>query len=672
MSLNKETQHASGGIESRSFYSQYFPNLDGLRAIAVLSVIIFHLNASYLPIGFIGVDLFFVISGFIITRNILFGIEKKEFSLVSFYLGRVRRILPAMATVLVISLPFFIILQPEYRSETVQSAFYSIISLANYFFATIGDYFGPGSEFSPFLHYWSLSVEEQFYVVWPTLLLLTLSKGKKIAFAAMSAIAALSIMHLLTSYEQTPVYAFFSSLTRGYQFAFGGLFALIGGNERFQRFRKIVALPSLFISVSLIACLPGASGQPGPWIVLLSALFAVTVYGATGSGRILNALLSNKVSRHFGKISYSLYLTHWPISVWLWQVIESDFLFALSALTLTYLTASLLHICIEKPMRFHWKRASYYYVVGCLAVVSWIAVNTLSQLSSSGASISSEAQILEKRIAEPLDADVVPHEKVATNAKICLREATGFRNCHTDVLVVGDSHAPHALLLAENLFSNQHVSSIWHVGCPPLKDIYRDFPPVRRTGASREKLTLACKSRNAKLGADIARSPAKVVIIASRWSMLLNPLNMRAGWGDEITFVAADGSTWSEGENNQRIAESLHELILEIEAADKRVILLGQVPFMSRRHFRCLSNSPEKECVDEFRTDMLLRLDQAYATLSAATKGTKAELIDTRPYFCIEDRCSFTHNGQFLYRDFNHLNEAGAKRLADALPWPDM
>lgn len=166
------------GVETKS---NYRPDIDGLRAVAVLSVIFFHIDKHLLPGGFVGVDIFFVISGFLISLHILQELERRRFSLASFYRRRVKRIAPVMLVVTALTLAASqVLLIPEDARAAAKSAFWSVLSLANFHFYLNEDtgYFAAASNTKPLLHLWSLAVEEQFYLIWPLLLLLVYRKSR--------------------------------------------------------------------------------------------------------------------------------------------------------------------------------------------------------------------------------------------------------------------------------------------------------------------------------------------------------------------------------------------------------------------------------------------------------------------------------------------------------------
>ena len=216
--------------DARPQSTDYRPDIDGLRAIAVLAVIFFHLHESLLPGGFVGVDVFFVISGFLITRNILREIECGAFSLLEFYRRRVKRIAPAMLVVVAVTLLFSqLLMLPEDARSASKSAFASVASLANVYFWLFTDksYFAVSTRELPFLHLWSLGVEEQFYLLWPLALVLLYRPWRALRFAAgmlTLAIGSFALAQALVA--DHPEFTYYMLPTRAGEFALGALVAI--------------------------------------------------------------------------------------------------------------------------------------------------------------------------------------------------------------------------------------------------------------------------------------------------------------------------------------------------------------------------------------------------------------------------------------------------------------
>ncbi len=303
--------------ETRS--STFRTDVEGLRGVAVLAVVLFHANLGGLTGGFVGVDVFFVISGFLITGLLVREhAQTGAIGLAGFYARRVRRLLPAgLATLVVTLVAAVVIVAPIDRAGIAGDAAAAALSVGNVRLALAsGDYFAAVSTASPFLHYWSLGVEEQFYLVWPALLLVTM-RGTKPLVRLGLALAALCITSLAANIWLTdfaPNWAFYSLPTRAWQLGLGGLLAIGGGwiVERAPRLIAVLGWAGLGAITIAFVLYSEAMQYPGLAAIVPTCGAAAVMLGGTvplGPGKVL----SLAPLRFLGRISYSLYLWHWPI-----------------------------------------------------------------------------------------------------------------------------------------------------------------------------------------------------------------------------------------------------------------------------------------------------------------------------------------------------------------------
>ena len=308
------------------------PDIQGLRAFAVLAVVLDHLF-GWPEGGFIGVDVFFVVSGFLITGLLLREYERTgHISFVDFYRKRIKRIMPAAVVVLVftVTTAYFVFGQARFLS-TVVDAIWSLLFAANWRFAAVGtDYFQASGPISPLQHYWSLGVEEQFYFVWPWLMLLVFvlflrgaraGSGNGARIAAGTAIAVLSIASFgwaMWQTAQNPTLAYFSTFTRGWELGIGAALAVIAPwlTRLPARLRPVLAWIGLAGMTASLFLISAESPFPGPAAalpVLATALVIAAGCGAAEHRAV--GVLTNPVSQYIGNISYSMYLWHWPIII---------------------------------------------------------------------------------------------------------------------------------------------------------------------------------------------------------------------------------------------------------------------------------------------------------------------------------------------------------------------
>ena len=309
------------------------PDIEGLRGIAVLLVVLYHAgtlsNSSLqIPGGFIGVDLFFVISGFLITGLLIRERERTgKVSFSRFYARRVRRILPAAAVVLVVTLVIaYQLVALSSRAAVMEDGAASAVSIANIRFAMTTDYFNPtNNSFSPFLHFWSLGVEEQFYFIWPALLALVAWRRPRLGAAvALTAVVIVSFAASVIVTQSSPATAFYMLPTRAWQLAAGGLLALgVGSLARTPQVIRVAVGQALSIAgwVALaalvwVALTLDSKTVPYPGTAALLPTLAGVVLIAAGAEQAgPGAVLRLMPIRFLGKISYSLYLWHWPILI---------------------------------------------------------------------------------------------------------------------------------------------------------------------------------------------------------------------------------------------------------------------------------------------------------------------------------------------------------------------
>ncbi|UUY09837.1 acyltransferase [Pseudomonas sp. J452] len=333
---------------------KYNPEIDGLRAIAALSVIFFHFDIPFFSGGFVGVDIFFVISGFLITRLVLEDINRNKFSFKSFYLRRTRRLFPALFTVLAITfISATLLFSPEDLEKLAGSLVYSLASVSNIYFWNQAGYFDTEASLKPLLHTWSLSVEEQFYLIWPALLYICIRNAKKATPYILIALGLASLILCEYTLSKSPSSAFYWMPLRIFEFAIGGILYWTQSLSRPNSYRNSTLA---FIGLGLIAysvlSLDETSRFPG-LLALLPCIGTACLIQA-GPSNPVGRLLSSRPATTIGLLSYSLYLVHWPLVVF-FKYTQSNSLNGLQQAVLvaaTFILATLLYLLIEKPLRY--------------------------------------------------------------------------------------------------------------------------------------------------------------------------------------------------------------------------------------------------------------------------------------------------------------------------------
>lgn len=332
----------------------YRPAIDGLRAVAVVAVFIFHLNRQWLPGGFVGVDVFFVISGYLITSILLRDYKRKGFSLAKFYQRRIARLFPAF---------FAVGLATLLGGRVAPNLSFAALSLANLKFMWQGSYFTLSPDAQPLLHYWSLSVEEQFYLLFPVTLLLLYGKINRYKTAVLAALGGLSLIVCIAVTRVKPEWAFFLLPTRAWELLAGAVLASLSTNhpkrENAESWKTVSLLGVILICASLIVIHQDA-GFPG-YLAVLPVLGTVLVLrSAMGAAGLAESVLSARPVVLVGRMSYSLYLWHWPI----FSLIDYRLYLASPAIRIVlkiFLTLALAVSCfflIEKPCRLFFNHPS--------------------------------------------------------------------------------------------------------------------------------------------------------------------------------------------------------------------------------------------------------------------------------------------------------------------------
>ena len=452
-------------------------DIQGLRAIAVLSVVIFHINPTLLPGGYLGVDIFFVISGYLILGFIWRDLEQNKFTLSRFYSKRIYRLAPALfAMVLATSIAGYFILLPNEGVTYIESLFSTLLYFSNFYFYTQSDYFNTAMEFAPLLHTWSLSVEEQFYILFPFILLFIykIKKESIIYLLIILGVLSLVLSQIFIHFDQNS-FAFFASPTRFFQFIIGGLVSI--GVQK-NTFSKIVndifgflGLVILGISVYFYTSYTPMPGLNAIWPSLGTALILYSGLNA----RYTRLFLSNPLFKWIGNASYSIYLWHWPLIVFYKLKIspilsssEQAVIF-LASLVLGYLSWRY----IEESMRKGYLTKYNVFYVNIVMTV---------MLSVSVYFIYSMFQFNNTNYKEKVDKYMHYDAKTKFRAGTCFLtsaeksvdsyekdECVAWKNGKKNYMLIGDSHAAHyysamALLLKENETLTQVNSS----ACIPI------------------------------------------------------------------------------------------------------------------------------------------------------------------------------------------------------------
>lgn len=462
----------------------YLPHLDGLRAISVFAILTFHLRSDWLPGGFLGVDIFFIISGFLITGLLLDEVQnygRIDFS--RFYLRRFKRLFPAFILVILLTLISAYALFDQLKFISVsKTAMVSVFGISNLYFYKTANYFDLSSIEKPLLHIWSLNVEEQFYFIWPVILFATyriILKRSKYFFILLSVLFLISIYFNLNH----PVVTFYLPFFRFYEFLIGASIALFPWrNGSFRRHSSTLFIASIVVLSLTFLTFDSTSLLPGP----SSLLFIIPTVYLIIQGRVKSRLnfLDINIFRYIGKRSYTIYLVHWPVIVFYLESKSVQKLSAFEALFLTLIIliiSDILYRFYEIPMRISRNNSKRFWIsmFTLLLLVITICIPTL---------------ILEKKplnnqkglLYTQSEIDAGKQLRFSTRIKIC--EIKGWEKCDIpqsdkfNVLIMGDSHAVDALNAMYALFPEFDYSMSQLGGCPPTNRltelVSRTFPDL--------------------------------------------------------------------------------------------------------------------------------------------------------------------------------------------------
>lgn len=689
--------------------AKHLPEIDGLRAVAVLAVVLYHANVPGFSAGYLGVDIFFVISGYLITGLLHHeGQQAGRIDFLAFYARRFRRLLPALAIVLVVTLlAAWWILFPAELPRLSKSATAVLLMFSNmHFMKYSGGYFDPSVDVMPLLHTWSLSVEEQFYLFWPLLLAGCFSLARKFGWnvnrlltITLSVAILASFTYWLSNLTTNPNHAFYMMPARVWELALGGLINFLPGASRHQRHASAptrhlssVALVIIFATLCLPLDQDKYTALLYPTAVMATTMLIYAIHCHASSAGV-QILLKNKLAIYIGLVSYSFYLWHWPLlalnrAYYLGErLLLRDIGLVLLSLALAYLS----YRWIETPVRRRrpWPFATDRNTLkAALLIVLSIAL-LAHQAKEWGISRNTE---INREIQS--NSNIWGKERLAINTSACKEPKDGAQLApQTDclrgpqgkalsVVAWGDSHAGHleGLLYPLAQQAGQQYLMRAFGACPPLIEA----APVKGSG-----IQLPCAQHNQLVFDEIrtlARHDLKAVVLGGRWNSYLampetNPAAITSyalvdHWQDaqakhaELKVGAVPLDT--AGSLNT-LEKSLRRTLEALSAMNLEILLMAPVPEPYFNAPHCLYRKSEVECrfarqrVDERRRETILRLQNAARDLP------RVHLIDPIDHFCDQHACRVQKNGFSIYWDTDHLTpEMGyylSEQLGAQLPW---
>jgi peptidoglycan/LPS O-acetylase OafA/YrhL len=470
----------------------YRPDIDGLRAVAVSAVVLFHMGLSPISGGFIGVDIFFVISGFLITSILTREMAAGSFSFRTFLLRRVRRLAPALLVVLLVTLAAgFFVLAPAHYRLLGQSTVAAVLSASNILFWTEAGYFDEAALYKPILHTWSLGVEEQFYLVWPLLTLFLLRLGPRYALLVLGGISLISLTAAELLIRQAPDAVFFLMPFRIYEFGFGAALAFIPlPNWRNAILRDALSILGLVLILVSFFIFDEMTQFPG--ISALVPCLGASLFIAAGVNGTANRLLTITPIVRLGRVSYSLYLVHWPVVVYFAYLYgPPDQLFQTALLTLLCVVLGvLMYRFVETPFRIY-SAGNKEFVVGQRRVLGLAFTAGTLTIVLSGAVIADRGMVWrmpvdlialsERNSIEKAERLVgIRAQTCQFRAEIAAYYAETFESClpadrSNMVVILGDSHAADIWYSLSELYPYRNFVQLTGDGCSFGREDQMDF-----------------------------------------------------------------------------------------------------------------------------------------------------------------------------------------------------
>lgn len=652
----------------------YRRDIDGLRTIAVTSVVAYHAFPNILPGGFIGVDIFFVISGFLITGILVREHERfGRIDLADFYARRVRRLLPALLFMLIPTLVLSCILLPASGElqALAKSSLAALFFASNIFFSLqTSGYFATAPEAYPLLHTWTLAVEEQFYIVWPLLVPLMAwianlaNQPRRHALGmlfGMVFIFSLTLCIFATSWR--PSFAFYLTPFRSWEFAIGAILSLIIKGDRAQPLPGGTILS--LVGLILIGCSLWFLGPKTPfpgWIALLPTLGAAALLaaGATAIRNPVTRLLSVRPLVYVGQLSYGWYLWHWPLlallrSHGLGQASPTSIVLAVIG---SFLLSAISFHFVEKPIRarswppFHSTRASLttgaaMLLTGAVTVAGVLTLaNYRFETSPHLRSIADARSTDDLRPGYPVSCNnyqtnfqkLTPYEQ-------CL---LGQRDAKRLVIVAGDSHGFHLEPMLDRWGKERDVAILPRAvgGCRPF---WGDRPPYDPSLSVAD--AAKCRGFNKAIFTEI-RTLALTgrligVVVGARW-----PAN-----GGQFAAPEQDGTDVS------RQTSWIGNLIALAKTKEFRLVLTRDTPFFPFDVPSCLGRRPSESCdISREAADAAhASANRALTRLIASEPVVRA--IDPSAAICDDRYCHPESGNVVLFKDQHHLSIAGSQAL---------
>jgi len=599
--------------------------IQGLRALAALLVTIFH--ARLVPGGFIGVDIFYVISGYLITGLILREIENTgTLNLQNFYQRRIKRLLPTSVFVLFVTAIVGMFVLPAITRDALgRDLFAAATYISNYLFAWWqNDYQNLNATPSPFIHYWSLAVEEQFYIVWPIFILFLSRYGKRAVLYGVAISSALSLLLSIYQTQTSPIWAFYSLPTRAWELGVGALLLFIPDTFWKNRFIPWVGLIGIAIAALKF---DENTSFPGINAVLPVGATALLIGSIAIWPRLFNDVSNNRVSQWLGAISYPLYLWHWPALVLPSSALGRPLRIRerIFCILLTIVLAHFTSKYIEQPLRNKKvpgkKIYRFFAATTALSLVAGLLITSTASSIISVKGTDYKFNLIDVMEKPSVYGDNCHSNYGETKSGDC---TYGDINSKTTVVLYGDSHAAQWFPALEALANDRgfKLVSLTKSACPSV-----DVP---RADQGAFKNVHCDKWRDDSIARIKKLRPAAVIMSSFQY------FNPPSGYPDEYQW-------WKEGQIR---------LLDALRGSSKHLIYISDTPRPLRDIPNCLASRDVKSCNTTEKTPVKV------------INGF--EKVDPTPWLCT-NYCPAIQDGYVVYRDASHISVAAALALKSQL-----
>lgn len=656
-------------LDRESGHLRYRADIDGLRALAILPVVLYHAGIPGFKGGFVGVDVFFVISGYLMASLIMREIILGEFNLLRFYERRIRRIFPALFAMFaacgIMAWFFFMPAEFEYFARSVRSAGFFT---SNFQFEKESGYFDIGTQMKPLLHTWSLAVEEQFYIFFPLVLILLGRFSRRHIVPILCALLLASLAASVWAVHAEPVAAFYLTQFRIWELLLGALLAFnVLPAVRSRPAREAVAASGIFLIAYAVIAFDDGTAFPGLAALLPCVGAALVIHGHATDGPA-GRLLTARPAVFIGLISYSLYLWHWPAIVFTKYLVWPEFspvqggLVVLGSLAAAVLSWRF----IERPFR-----GQSGFAIGRKPVFAGAAVAVAASITFGEVIL--ETQGVPERLSEVAqriysakydvdrfsgpgcsperDGQEASAEEVRSD-KLCTIGKTDAGE--PEFLVWGDSHAAAMSPAIDAAASQAGVRGLMapRPSCPPLFDVQ----------LSDRLLTERCQEFNAAVRDLITERHIPLVFLIAYWPKYVHNAEL------PNQGVYFDPSVPPSLEDRSApIAEALDRTMAELTRLGTKVVLVMDVPEMGYYVPEALAKAAVKGSTPDIAPPWSYvekRQALARAVLETSAKKYDAMIVDPLPAFCSNGQCAAARDGVPLYRDADHITGTAARSLS--------